>query len=132
MRNAGVIQHCNGGVLRIQFRRHGKAMVDTICDYYASMERFPVRSQVPPGYLSELIPSSAPEHGEDLQAVMRDVHEKIMPGLELCILVRIAICSVCSIVVHQQVPSLEAGNAMSHSCSTPGPPATCCVHVPMI
>ena len=35
-------------------------MVDTICDYYASMERFPVRSQVPPGYLSELIPSQRP------------------------------------------------------------------------
>ena len=34
-----------------EFRKHGKEMIDYIADYYQDIEKYPVRSQVSPGYL---------------------------------------------------------------------------------
>ena len=55
-------------------------MVDWICDYYATVEHRPVRSEVNSGYLGPLLPQSAPEQPEGFQAIMDDVQSKIMPG----------------------------------------------------
>lgn len=36
---------------------------------------------VKPGYLHELLPTEAPEHPESWKDVMKDIDEKIMPGM---------------------------------------------------
>ncbi|XP_010548734.1 PREDICTED: tyrosine decarboxylase 1-like isoform X2 [Tarenaya hassleriana] len=64
-----------------QLREYGHRMVDFIADYYKSVDTFPVRSQVQPGYLHELLPDSAPEHPESLKDVLHDVERKIIPGI---------------------------------------------------
>lgn len=63
-----------------QYRTHAKEMVDWICDYYAGVEQQPVRSEVDPGYLRPLLPSSAPRQPESFASIMQDVQDKIMPG----------------------------------------------------
>ena len=40
-----------------------------------------VTPDVEPGYLQQLLPDEAPLNGEDWDQVMRDVEEKIMPGV---------------------------------------------------
>ena len=64
-----------------EFRRHGKAMVDWIADYYARVESFPVMSQVKPGQIRAALPNSAPEKGEPFESMMKDVDDIILPGL---------------------------------------------------
>ncbi|KAI0696521.1 pyridoxal phosphate-dependent transferase [Cytidiella melzeri] len=63
------------------FRKAGYQAIDRICDYYYSLEQRAVTSQVQPGYLKELIPSSAPLHGEDFQQIADDYQKFIVPGL---------------------------------------------------
>lgn len=64
-----------------KFREHGRGMVDFISDYYSGVEKLPVKSQVKPGYLAELLPRSAPEAPESVGDVMKDVREHILPGI---------------------------------------------------
>lgn len=64
-----------------QFRSHGREMVDYIADYYANVEKFPVKSKVMPGYLAKLLPSSVPEAAEPVEAIMADVKAHIVPGI---------------------------------------------------
>ncbi|KAK9829064.1 hypothetical protein WJX72_003711 [[Myrmecia] bisecta] len=64
-----------------EFRRRGHEMVDFICDYHRSVEQLPVRSQVEPGYLAEILPTEAPQSGELFSAILADVASKIMPGM---------------------------------------------------
>ncbi|KAL0643670.1 hypothetical protein Bca4012_041960 [Brassica carinata] len=64
-----------------QMREYGHRMVDFIADYYKTIETFPVRSQVQPGYLHNLLPDSAPDHPETLEQVLDDVKAKILPGV---------------------------------------------------
>lgn len=65
------------------FRKAGYAAVDSICDYYARLQRneLPVASQVQPGFLSKLIPDHAPEDGEPWDLISSDYQSKIMPGI---------------------------------------------------
>ncbi|KAK8951502.1 Tyrosine decarboxylase 1 [Platanthera zijinensis] len=64
-----------------QLRENAHKMVDFIADYYKSLEEFPVLSQVKPGYLSELLPVSAPMQPESLQDILKDVQQQIIPGV---------------------------------------------------
>jgi aromatic-L-amino-acid decarboxylase len=64
-----------------EFRRHGKAMVDWIADYYARIESFPVLSQSKPGSIRASLPEHAPEQGEPFEAMMKDVENVILPGV---------------------------------------------------
>ena len=63
------------------FRRHGHAMVDWIADYYSRIESFPVLSQVKPGETRASLPSSAPLKSEPFEAMLKDVGDKILPGV---------------------------------------------------
>ncbi|KAL3693668.1 hypothetical protein R1sor_007319 [Riccia sorocarpa] len=70
------------GVLEVEeWRRCAHQMVDFIADYYRDIARFPVRSQVEPGYLAPLLPNEAPENPETLDDVLADVQTKILPGI---------------------------------------------------
>ncbi len=64
-----------------EFRRHGKAVVDWIADYYEKVESFPVMSQVKPGAIRASLPKSAPQQGGPFEAMMRDVEKLILPGI---------------------------------------------------
>jgi len=64
-----------------QFREEGKKVIDWIADYYENIENYPVMSQVQPGEVKESLPPSAPQKGEPVDAMMKDVNEKIMPGI---------------------------------------------------
>lgn len=64
-----------------QFRKEGKKIIDWIADYYENVEKFPVLSQVKPGEIISTIPKSPPQKGESIDEMMRDIEEKIMPGI---------------------------------------------------
>ena len=79
-----------------RFRKAGYQAIDRICDYYYSLEKQPVVSQVQPGYLREALPGmlrkharsidadrepdSAPSEGEDFQIIQDDYQKFILPG----------------------------------------------------
>ncbi|KAK7689917.1 hypothetical protein QCA50_006556 [Cerrena zonata] len=81
-----------------EFRKAGYQAIDRICDYYYSLEKLPVVSQVQPGYLRKALPGkcsipvshievdqknadSAPEQGEDFQDIQDDYQKLILPGV---------------------------------------------------
>ena len=64
-----------------EFRRHGKAVVDWIADYYERVESLPVMSQVKPGQIRASLPKSAPQTGESFETMLRDIHQLILPGI---------------------------------------------------
>lgn len=64
-----------------EFRRHGHAAIDWIADYWASLDDLPVRSQVAPGDVRGLLPTSAPEAAEPFDAVLADLDRVVVPGL---------------------------------------------------
>ncbi|KAJ3780552.1 hypothetical protein GGU10DRAFT_141191 [Lentinula aff. detonsa] len=65
-----------------QFRKAGYQAIDRICDYYYALQqsKFSVLPDVEPGYLRPLLPSSAPETGEDFSQIAEDYQKLIVPG----------------------------------------------------
>jgi len=63
------------------FRRHGKALIDWIADYYEQIETYPVLSQAAPGDVRAALPSAPPEQGEPFAAMLADVERAILPGI---------------------------------------------------
>ncbi|XP_033116011.1 aromatic-L-amino-acid decarboxylase-like [Anneissia japonica] len=64
-----------------EFRERGKEMVNYIAGYIDSIEKRPPLAQVEPGYLSKLIPNSAPQKPDQWEDIMKDVEQAIMPGV---------------------------------------------------
>ena len=64
-----------------EFRRHGRAVVDWIADYYERIESFPVLSQVSPGDVRASLPSHPPEVGEAFDGILADLEKLILPGI---------------------------------------------------
>ncbi|MEZ5105150.1 MAG: pyridoxal-dependent decarboxylase [Draconibacterium sp.] len=64
-----------------QFREEGKKVIDWIADYYENIEKYPVLSQVKPGEIISQLPQHPPLKGETMDAMMRDIDKKIMPGI---------------------------------------------------
>ncbi len=64
-----------------EFRRHGRAVVDWIADYYERVESLPVLSQARPGQIRESLPPAPPEKGEPFEAILADVERIVMPGI---------------------------------------------------
>ncbi|KAK5772969.1 hypothetical protein PVK06_049271 [Gossypium arboreum] len=63
------------------FSNESKAVIDFIADYYKNLEKYPVQCTVEPGYLSAMLPESAPYCPEPLQDILEDVSNCIIPGL---------------------------------------------------
>ncbi|XP_036331030.1 aromatic-L-amino-acid decarboxylase isoform X2 [Rhagoletis pomonella] len=63
------------------FRKRGNEMVEYICKYMETLKDRRVTPSVEPGYLRHLIPSEAPYEPEDWNKIMKDVEDKIMPGV---------------------------------------------------
>lgn len=64
-----------------RFRKAGYAAVDSICEYYATLQERPVSAQVEPGFLARQLPTSAPEQGEPWSRIEQDYQNIIMPGI---------------------------------------------------
>ncbi|MBK9709981.1 MAG: aminotransferase class V-fold PLP-dependent enzyme [Kouleothrix sp.] len=64
-----------------EFRRHGRAVVDWIADYYERVESLPVLSQVAPGDIRAALPVGPPERGEPFDVMLADVERLIIPGI---------------------------------------------------
>jgi aromatic-L-amino-acid/L-tryptophan decarboxylase len=64
-----------------EFRRHGKAVIDWIADYYEHIESYPVMSQVEPGEIRASLPKEAPPKGEPFETMLRDMENLILPGI---------------------------------------------------
>ncbi|KAK4421057.1 Tyrosine/DOPA decarboxylase 2 [Sesamum alatum] len=64
-----------------EFRRQGHLVIDFLADYYNNVEKYPVRSQVEPGYLKKRVPESAPYDPEPIEEILRDVQKDIIPGI---------------------------------------------------
>uniref|UniRef100_A0A166I255 Tyrosine decarboxylase n=1 Tax=Daucus carota subsp. sativus TaxID=79200 RepID=A0A166I255_DAUCS len=63
------------------FRKQAHLIIDFLADYYQNIEKFPVRSQVSPGYLGEILPDSAPHDPEPIEKILEDVRSNIIPGI---------------------------------------------------
>ncbi|GIV68803.1 MAG: pyridoxal-dependent decarboxylase [Caldilinea sp.] len=64
-----------------EFRQYGYALIDWIADYHQRVESFPVLSQVQPGDIRAMLPTSPPQHGEPFDAILADVDRVILPGV---------------------------------------------------
>jgi aromatic-L-amino-acid decarboxylase len=62
-----------------EFRQHGHNVVDWIADYLAHTREYPVLPSCEPGELIDRLPASAPEQGENMQAVLEDFRRLIVP-----------------------------------------------------
>ncbi|KAL7605183.1 hypothetical protein Lser_V15G19350 [Lactuca serriola] len=65
----------------VEFRRQGHMVIDFLADYYENIEKYPVRSQVKPGYLFQSSPDCAPMYPEPIEAILKDVQKDIIPGI---------------------------------------------------
>ncbi|KAF4448412.1 aromatic-L-amino-acid decarboxylase [Fusarium austroafricanum] len=64
-----------------EFREAAKVAIDNITNYYDNVESQRVVSDVKPGYLRPLLPSSAPLEGESWSDIDADIQSKILPGI---------------------------------------------------
>jgi aromatic-L-amino-acid decarboxylase len=62
-----------------QFREYGRAVVDWVADYWASLERHPVRAPAGPGEVVAALPPAPPEHGEPFDALLADLDRIVRP-----------------------------------------------------
>ncbi|MGI8470084.1 MAG: pyridoxal phosphate-dependent decarboxylase family protein [Pyrinomonadaceae bacterium] len=70
-----------GDMPTTDFRRYGYEIVDWIADYFENLETFPVLSLNQPNDLTNALPKSAPEKGEDFADVLEDVDKLILPAV---------------------------------------------------
>jgi len=63
------------------FREEGRRLVDWVARYLAEGEALPVLSRLRPGDVKAALPSTAPETGEPLAAILADVERHVLPGI---------------------------------------------------
>jgi len=63
------------------FRKEAHKMVDWIADYYADIEKYPVKANIKPGSVFSAIPDSPPLEPENMQQIFSDFESIIMPGI---------------------------------------------------
>ncbi|GAA2136337.1 aromatic-L-amino-acid decarboxylase [Glycomyces algeriensis] len=63
-----------------EFRRHGRAVVDWIADYWEGLQHLPVTPGREPGATAALLPDTAPETGEPFDDLLADMDRVVVPG----------------------------------------------------
>lgn len=69
------------GMTGEQFKEAAASVASEIEQYYSNISSRPVLPSIGPGYLQQLLPTSAPEHGEAWQDIEKDIERTIMPGM---------------------------------------------------
>nr|XP_018917349.1 PREDICTED: aromatic-L-amino-acid decarboxylase isoform X2 [Bemisia tabaci] len=64
-----------------ELRKYGRATLDYLADYLENIKDRRVTPVVSPGWLKHQIPSEAPLEPESFDDILKDVEEKIMPGV---------------------------------------------------
>jgi len=64
-----------------EFRVHAHDFSNWMADYLATVETYPVRSQVKPGEIATQIAPECPELGEPMETIFADFQSKILPGI---------------------------------------------------
>jgi aromatic-L-amino-acid decarboxylase len=64
-----------------EFRAAGYRMVDWLAEYMSNVDKYPVLSEAKPGWVRSQLPDEAPEQGEPLDAIVRDLDSIVMPGI---------------------------------------------------
>jgi aromatic-L-amino-acid decarboxylase len=63
------------------FRVYGHQLIDWVADYFETIEKYPVQSQVAPGDILKQLPATAPAQGENFDRIFQDFEKIIMPGI---------------------------------------------------
>jgi aromatic-L-amino-acid decarboxylase len=63
-----------------EFRKHGHAVIDWIADYLDRPEQWPVLPDVKPGELRSALPQSPPLYGEQMDTILEDFQQLIVPA----------------------------------------------------
>ena len=63
------------------FKDEAVEIINWIDEYLRTIEKYPVLSKTDPGDLIESIPASAPEHAEELNNILKEFDEKIIPAV---------------------------------------------------
>ncbi len=64
-----------------EFRQAARDVVNWIATYLDEVDDYPVLAQVEPGEVKGRLPSSGPEEGEDMEEILSDFREIILPGI---------------------------------------------------
>src|SRR6266567_924435 len=64
-----------------EFRSYAHQVVDWMADYLENIRDYPVLPDIQPGALVDQLPTSAPEHGERMDAILKDFENSIVPAL---------------------------------------------------
>ena len=64
-----------------EFRSYAHQVVDWMADYLENIRDYPVLPDIQPGALVDQLPASAPEHGERMDAILKDFENSIVPAL---------------------------------------------------
>jgi aromatic-L-amino-acid decarboxylase len=70
-----------GDMPKEEFRRFGYELIDWISEYFDHIEELPVLAQIEPGDLKAQLPTSPPQRGEPMTAIIRDLDRLIVPAL---------------------------------------------------
>jgi aromatic-L-amino-acid decarboxylase len=69
------------GMTGQNFLEAATSAVNDIERYYSTLQERPVVPSISPGYLNQLLPTEAPQQGEQWDAIAKDIETKIMPGV---------------------------------------------------
>lgn len=61
-------------------RRAGHEVIEWIAGYLRDIRELPVLPRVQPGAVRDALPAAAPEHGEEIDAILRDFRDIIVPA----------------------------------------------------
>ena len=64
-----------------EFKKHGHRLVDWMAEYMGSVGKLPVRSQVKPGQIADLLQEKPPKKGESMDSILEDFETNILPGV---------------------------------------------------
>ncbi len=64
-----------------ELRRFAYEAADWIAEYLSTLDERPVFPETRPGALRDALPARAPEQGEDMDTILRDFRERIVPGI---------------------------------------------------
>lgn len=64
-----------------EFRRHGRALIDWIADYWETVEERRIVPDLAPGSIRALLPERPPEKGEPFEKILADLDRVVAPGL---------------------------------------------------
>ncbi|KAL8093752.1 hypothetical protein AgCh_035583 [Apium graveolens] len=63
------------------FSSESNKVIEFITGYYKNVDKYPVRSQVKPGFLLNLYPKEAPFQPTSLESILQEIETNIIPGI---------------------------------------------------